>query len=399
MLLNGMRVISFCHYLHGPAATQYLADLGADVIKIEPPGGPLERRWSGGNSFVDGVSSFFLSANRNKRSLAIDLKHPESREVIHRIIKRSHVLVENFRPGVMDRLGYGLDAVRAVRPDIIYVSATGYGSSGPLKDAPGQDMLAQARSGMIAAAGDFGVRPVPAGNAIIDQHGATLIALGVAAAYAKQLQTGEGTRIEANLLNAALDLQTEPLTSYLSGPGITPAVFKRDPHLATWYHPAPYGVYQMADAFVVISMNNTAGPLAEILANERLRELAGRDLLKERDAFASELAGALRSLRLSDMAGKFSAAGIWYARVQDYGDLRTDPQVVANQVFREVPIGRSKATLVNHPLRYDGKVPELRHLATRCGQDGREILRELGYSDEEIQARFANQVIFEEAKA
>ena len=398
MLLKGMRVISFCHYLHGPAATQYLADLGADVIKIEPPGGPLERRWSGGNSFVDGVSSFFLSANRNKRSLAIDLKHPESREIIDRIIKRSHVLVENFRPGVMDRLGYGLDAVRAVRPDIIYVSATGYGSSGPLKDAPGQDMLAQARSGMIAAAGDFGVRPVPAGNAIIDQHGATLIALGVAAAYAKQLQTGEGTRIEANLLNAALDLQTEPLTSYLSGPGITSAVFKRDPHLATWYHPAPYGVYQMADAFVVISMNNTAGPLAEILANERLRELAGRDLLKERDAFASELAGALRNLHLSDMAGRFTAAGIWFARVQNYGDLRTDPQVVANQVFREVPIGRSKATLVNHPLRYDGKVPELRHLATRCGQDGREILHELGYSDEEIRARFANQVLFEQAE-
>lgn len=397
MLLNGMRVISFCHYLHGPAATQYLADLGADVIKVEPPGGPLERRWSGGNSFVDGVSSFFLSANRNKRSLSIDLKHPEARDVIHRIIKRSHVLVENFRPGVLDRLGFGLEAVRAIRPDIIYVSATGYGSSGPMKDAPGQDMLAQARSGMIAAAGDHGIRPVPAGNAIIDQHGATLIALGVAAAYAKQLRTGEGTHIEANLLNAALDLQTEPLTSYLSGSGITPAVFKRDPHLATWYHPAPYGVYQMADDFVVISMNNTAGPLAEILANERLRELAGRDLLKERDAFASELAGALRSVRLSDMAGKFSAAGIWYARIQDYGDLRTDPQIMANRVFREVPIGRSKATLVNHPLRYDGKVPELRHLATRCGQDGREILLELGYSEKEVQAHFDNGVLFEQA--
>lgn len=397
MLLNGMKVISFCHYLHGPAATQYLADLGAEVIKIEPPGGPLERRWSGGNSFVEGVSSFFLSANRNKRSLSIDLKHPEAKDVIHRIIKRSNVLVENFRPGVLDRLGFGLEAVRALRPDIIYASATGFGSSGPLKDAPGQDMLAQARSGMIAAAGDHGIRPVPAGNAIVDQHGATLMALGVAAAYAKQLKTGEGTRIEANLLNAALDLQTEPLTSFLSDPAITRAVFKRDPHLATWYHPAPYGIYQMEDAFVAISMNNTAGPLAEILGNARLRELADKDLLKERDAFASELAVALRHLRLADMAGKFTAAGIWYARVQDYGDLRTDPQVVANQVFREVPIGRSKATLVNHPLRYDGKVPELRHIATRCGQDGREILRELGYTDAEVQAHFDRGVLFEQA--
>jgi crotonobetainyl-CoA:carnitine CoA-transferase CaiB-like acyl-CoA transferase len=396
MLLNGMRVISFCHYLHGPAATQYLADLGAEVIKIEPPGGPLERRWSGGDSFVDGISSFFLSANRNKRSLAIDLKHPDSRDIIQRIIQRSHVLVENFRPGVLERLGYGLEAVRAIRPDIIYASATGYGSSGPLKDAPGQDMLAQARSGMIAAAGDHGIRPVPAGNAIIDQHGGTLIALGVVAAYVKQLQTGKGTRIEANLLNAALDLQTEPLTSFMSDPANTRAVFKRDPHLATWYHPAPYGIYRMGDCFVAISMNNTAGPLAELLDSDVLRELSVRDLLEERDAFAAELARLLQDRRLEDMAAGFSKAGIWFARVQDYEDLRTDPQVAANQVFREVPVGRSKATLVNHPLRYDGKVPELRHIATRCGQDGRCILAELGYTDERIRELSANKAIYEQ---
>ena len=364
---------------------------------MEPPGGPLERRWSGGNSFVDGVSSFFLSANRNKRSISIDLKHPEAREIMHRLIRRANVLVENFRAGVLDRLGYGVEAVRALRPDIIYVSATGYGSSGPLRDAPGQDMLAQARSGMIAAAGDYGRRPVPAGNAIVDQHGATLIALGVAAAYARQLRTGEGTRIEANLLNAALDLQTEPLTSYLSGTGITPEVFRRDPHLATWYHPAPYGIYELGDGFVAISMNNTAGPLAEILGSDRLRELATRDLLRERDAYAAELAAALRPRRLADLAGPFTAAGIWFARVQDYGDLRTDPQIIANQVFREVPVGRGKATLVNHPLRYDGQVPELRHLATRCGQDGREILGELGFSAEEVEALFARQVVQEQA--
>jgi crotonobetainyl-CoA:carnitine CoA-transferase CaiB-like acyl-CoA transferase len=396
MLLNGMKVISFCHYLHGPAATQYLADLGADVIKIEPPGGPLERRWSGGNSFVDGVSSFFLSANRNKRSLAIDLKHPDSRDIVHRLIRRSHVLVENFRPGVLERLGYGLEAVRALRPDIIYASATGYGSSGPLKDAPGQDMLAQARSGMIAAAGDYGRRPVPAGNAIIDQHGGTLIALGVIAAYVKQLQSGVGTRIEANLLNAALDLQTEPLTSYMSDPANSRAVFERDSHLATWYHPAPYGIYRLADCFVAISMNNTAGPLAEILDSTVLKQLADKDLLKQRDAFAAELARLLEPRRLSDLAPHFSEAGIWFARVQDYDDLRTDPQIAANQVFREVPVGRSTATLVNHPLRYDGKVPELRHMATRCGQDGANILTELGYPEEQIRQLAANGAIYEQ---
>ncbi len=396
MLLEGMRIISFCHYLHGPAATQYLADMGAEVIKIEPHGGPLERKWSGGDSFVDGVSSFFLSANRNKRSLAINLKHPEAREVVKRIIERSHVLVENFRPGVLERLGYGLEAVRKIRSDIIYVSATGYGSSGPMKDAPGQDMLAQARSGMIAAAGDYGSRPVPAGNAIVDQHGSTLIAMGIAAAYAKQLQTGEGTRIEANLLNAALDLQTEPLTSFLSRPDLTSEVLKRDSHLATWYHPAPYGIYRMADCFVAISMNNTAGPLAEILENGTLKELSQKDLLQERDAFARELAKSLRELRIADKAEQFDRAGIWYARVQDYSDLRTDPQIAANQVLRETTIGDSKATLINHPLRYDGKVPELRHIATRCGQDGRDILNDIGFDESQIEAYFSNGVLYEE---
>lgn len=396
MLLDGMRVISFCHYLHGPAATQYLADMGADVIKIEPPGGPLERKWSGGNSFVDGVSSFFLSANRNKRSLAVDLKHPDSKEIIGRIIERSHVMVENFRPGVLERLGYGLEEVRKIRPDIIYVSATGYGSSGPMKDAAGQDMLVQARSGMIAAAGDYGERPVPAGNAIVDQHGSTLIAMGIAAAYVRQIQKGEGTLIEANLLNAALDLQTEPLTSFMSNPDLTSEIFNRDLHLATWYHPAPYGVYQMADCFVAISMNNTAGLLAELLKSETLKELSGKDLLKERDAFARELATALRGLSLSDMAEQFDRAGIWYARVQDYSDLRTDPQLAANQVFREALIKQSKATLVNHPLRYDKKVPELRHLATRCGQDGREILSELGFTQDQVEDYFSHGVLHED---
>ena len=396
MLLDGMRVISFCHYLHGPAATQYLADMGAEVIKIEPPGGPLERKWSGGDSFVDGVSSFFLCANRNKRSLAIDLKHPDSEEIIHRIIKRSHVLVENFRPGVLERLGYGLEAARKIRPDIIYASATGYGSSGPMKDAAGQDLLAQARSGLIAATGDYGLRPVPVGNAPIDQHGSTLLALGIVAAYVKQLQTGESTRIESSLLNAGLDLQTEPLTAYMSQPDLTSDVFKRDPHLATWYHPAPYGIYQMADCFVAISMNNTAGPLADLLDSETLKELSATDLLKERDAFARELAILLRELRLSDMAEQLDQAGIWYARVQDYDDLRTDPQVAANQVFREVPIGQSKATLVNHPLRYDGKTPELRHVALRCGEDGRDILEELGFNEDQVQEYFSNRVLYEE---
>src|SRR3954447_7915753 len=129
-LLEGLRVLSFCHYLQGPAATQYLADMGADVIKVEPLSGAFERHWSGGDTFVDGISAFFLSGNRNKRSLAVDLKQSEGRDLILRLIKRFDVVVENYRPGVMERLGLGYEDVRKVNPNIIYASATGFGADG-----------------------------------------------------------------------------------------------------------------------------------------------------------------------------------------------------------------------------------------------------------------------------
>ena len=395
MLLDGMRILSFCHYLHGPAATQYLADMGADVIKVEPPGGPLERNWSGADAFVDGVSSFFLCANRNKRSLAINLKHPDSKEVVDRLIEQSDVIVENFRPGVLDRLGFGFDAARKLRPDIIYVSASGYGVSGPLRDAPGQDLLVQARCGLIAATGEYGVRPTPIGNAAIDQHGGALMAMGIAAAYAKKLSTGEGTRIDANLLNAGIDLQTESLTAFMCRPDLTREAFRRDHHLASWYHPAPYGIYQLKDCHIALAMNGTERALSELLNNERLIELCDKDLIEERDAFAEELARVLAEYRLDDIKAQLDEAGIWYAPVQDFEDLRTDPQLEANKVFREVPIGTEKATVVNHPLRYDGAVPELRHIALNCGEDGRDILSEIGFDSARVDDLFANGALFE----
>ena len=137
-MLVDMRVLSFCHYLQGPACTQYLADMGADVIKVEPPGGAFERHWSGGESYVDGVSAFLMCANRNKRSLAIDLKKPAAKDIMDRLVDWADVVVENFRPGVMERLGLGYEALRRRKPEIVYASATGLGAAGPMKDRPGR---------------------------------------------------------------------------------------------------------------------------------------------------------------------------------------------------------------------------------------------------------------------
>ena len=391
-MLGDMRVVSFCHYLQGPAATQYLADMGAEVVKIEPPKGAFERHWSGANTYVGGVSAFYLCANRNKRSIAIDLKHPDASEVVTRLIARADVVVENFRPGVMDRLGFGYDEVRARKPDIIYASSTGFGSSGPDVAKPGQDLLIQARSGLVGVTGNPEDRPTPIGCAAADQHGGALLAMGIVAAYVRKLSTGAGTRVEASLLNAGIDLQTEPLTLYMCKPAPRKA-FDRDRNLATWFHGAPYGVYRMVDCFVALSLNDL-GNLAEALDSERLRALKDLDPYEGRERYAPVLAEVLAERRLDEVVEAFEARAIWYARVQDYDDLKDDPQVIHNQVFREVPVGDALATLVNHPLRYDGEVPGLRHLALEVGEDGRDILADLGYSPSETEALIENQVIF-----
>ncbi|MSO53897.1 MAG: CoA transferase [Rhodospirillales bacterium] len=390
MLLK-MRVVSFCHYLQGPACTQYLADMGADVIKIEPPNGAFERHWSGGKSFINGVSAFLLSANRNKRSFAIDLKRPEAQAIIRRLIGSADAVVENFRPGVMDRLGLGYDELRKLKPEIIYASATGLGASGPDRDRPGQDLLMQARSGLMAATGNHETGPVAVGAATIDQHGGALLAMGILAAFVRRLQTGKGTRVEASLLNSGIDLQVEALTKYLAKrPGR--AAFKHDRHVGSWYHDAPYGVYPLADAHIAVSMNDAA-KMTRALKSERLKALEGLDRYVERDRYAQAIAAELKPRRFADVAKDFDAEGVWFERVRDYDDLINDPQAKHNHVFREVPIRGTTATLVNHPLRYDGQVPEYKGVPLDIGEHSREVLSELGYAAAEIDSFIASGVI------
>ena len=275
-----MNVVSFCHYLQGPACTQYLADMGADVVKVEPLRGAFERHWSGGQSYVQGVSAFLLSANRNKKSLAVDLKHPEGLAVVLRLVDRADVLVENFRPGVLNRLGLGYEAIRARRPEIVYASASGLGPTGPAAHRPGQDLLMQARSGLIAVTGGGQNGPTAVGAAVVDQHGGALLAMGILGAYVRKLQTGKGTLVESSLFAAGIDLQTEALTKYFSkSPAAT---LPRDRHVGSWYHDAPYGVYELADARIALSLNDPVR-LAAALDSESLRALQGVDRYAERE--------------------------------------------------------------------------------------------------------------------
>jgi crotonobetainyl-CoA:carnitine CoA-transferase CaiB-like acyl-CoA transferase len=376
-----MRVVSFCHYLQGPACTQYLADMGADVVKVEPLRGAFERHWSGGKSYIGDVAAFVLATNRNKRSLAVDLKNPAGKDVVLRLVEGADVVMENYRPGVLDRLGFGYETIRKRKPDIIYASASGLGATGPAATRPGQDLLMQARSGLVAVTGGGEQGPAVVGAAIVDQHGAALLAMGILGAYVRRLQTGVGTYIESSLFGAGIDLQSEALTMYYAAPERTKAL-RRDRHVGSWYHDAPYGLYELADCQIVLSMNDPA-KLAAALDSDALRALEQVDRYAERDRYARTVADILCSRSYAEVAPAFEAHGIWHERVQNYEELRRDPQAIHNGVFGALDVRGQAATFINHPLRYDGKVPACSRIPLEPGADSLEILSELGYDASE----------------
>lgn len=389
-MLKKMKIVSLCHYLQGPAAVQYLADMGADVVKVEPPEGAHERHWSGGNAYVSGVSGFYLCANRNSRNIAIDLKSDAGREVFLKLVETADVVVENFRTGVMDRLGIGLAALRKRNPSIILASASGFGSSGPMANRPGQDLLVQAHSGLVSVTGN-GERPTAVGCAAVDQHGAALLAMGILGAYVKKVTTGEGTLIEASLFNAGIDLQMEAMTSYYSG-GFSSAKLPRNKPLATWFHQAPYGIYEATDGYIAISTINPQ-TLAKVFDSPRLVELAGVDRYAERDAYSEAVAVEVKKHSRAAVGKMLDAANLWNAPVLNYDELAEDPQAKHNKVFEVVDVKGSPATVINHPLRYDGQVPQIRHFAFDLGQDSIAILKELGYAGEELDTLISSKAV------
>src|ERR671927_1986115 len=215
-LLKGIRVVSFNHFLLGPMGIQALADLGADVVAIELPEGGWQRHWSSGGIWRDGQSMLHLCANRNKRSIALDLKSPKGKEIALKLVDGADVVAENFRPGGMEKLGFGYEALKARNPSLIYASASGYGPDGPYAEKPGQDLLAQALFGIMAITGQAETGPRPVGVSAIDHHGAALLAMGILAALLRRERTGKGCRVDASLMQAALDLQAESLTAWLN---------------------------------------------------------------------------------------------------------------------------------------------------------------------------------------
>jgi len=383
-LLKGIRVLSFNHFLMGPVGVQFLADLGADVIAIEPPEGAFQRKWGGADKRVDGQSMLLLTGNRNKRSLALDLKKPEAIEVARKLIASSDVIAENFRPGVLDKLGLGFEAAKVIKPDIIYAAASGYGADGPYVNRPGQDLLVQALSGLAMITGTREQGPRAVGVSAIDHHGAALFAAGILAALVKKERTGQGGRVDVSLLSAALDLQMESFTCYLNGE--RPDDVRQSYPIAGWYYGAPYGVYATRDGHVAISLGSldTLGDALGIPPGQRVPD---GDAFKRRDEATPAIVAHVAKLTTAECIKIFEARGIWHASVNDYSDVVADPQVAHNRSFQTIEGATgSPITLVSHPVRYDGEVPEIRLPPQKLGAQSEEILKELGYDPGQVQA-------------
>jgi crotonobetainyl-CoA:carnitine CoA-transferase CaiB-like acyl-CoA transferase len=365
--LGHIRVLDFTALVQGPLATQLLGDLGADIVKFERPEGEWMRSWGILNGRSFGETDSFLAFNRNKRSVAVDLKDDSVRERILELAVDADVVVENFRPGVMDRLGLGYEAFREVNPRIVYASSSGYGQSGPYSKRPGQDMLMQALTGLMFLAGRRDDPPTPCGIGISDQYTALHIAIGILAALQHREQTGLGQKVEVDLFSCTIAAQQQELTYYFNH-GTVP---ERGLHnYGSVWATAPFGIYATADGHIAIAM--TPCPvLAKALDQPWLEQFDTLDkMVESRDDIYAGLAELFQTDTSAVWIEKLLAFDVWCAPVQDYDTLANDPQALHNGMFWDVPVGEGEATFRTpaSPFGFSLTPTAIRHSVPRVGQ-------------------------------
>ncbi len=393
--LAGLRVLEVTQIMSGPTCGLLLADMGADVIKIEKlQGGDDARAYR--DPQVGGVSAPFMMMNRNKRGLALDLKSPQGRALLLRMVKNADVLVENFRGGTMDKLGLGYEVLKAQNPGLIYCAITGYGRTGPYADKGGFDLIAQGFAGLMSITGEAGRPPAKSGNAVSDMNAGILGALGILAAFIHKLKTGEGQVVDTSLSDAALQ-QTYWHAAVWFATQKSPEP-TGSAHILT----APYQAFEASDGWINIGGANQANweRICEVLGHPEWKSDArfatNRDRMAHLGVLVDLMNAVVRTRTREQWQAAFDAAGVPAGPVHTIGEALSHPQTMARGMVVETDHPQAGATrAIGCPIHFSASPDRSSTHAPLLGQHTREVLREFDVSEAEIDALVAEGVIAE----
>jgi crotonobetainyl-CoA:carnitine CoA-transferase CaiB-like acyl-CoA transferase len=373
--LKGLVVLEFSQYLSGPSAGLRLADLGARVIKIErPQGGDAGRKLSIKDLWVGEDSLLFHTINRNKESFTADLKKQEDLSLIKKLVTKADVLIHNFRPGVMEKIGLHYEAIKALHPRIIYAEISGYGKEGPWKDRPGQDLLLQSMSGLAYTSGNAGDDPVPFGLSIGDTLCGAQLVQGILGALIRRQKTGEGARVEISLLESLIDFQFELMTTYHAS-GLLPkrsGISNGNPLLS-----APYGIYATANGYIAIAMMNIH-QLGKTIGSEALQQFNLQDVFSKRDEIKQILADHLALQPSQYWLELLHTEDLWAMEVLNWQQLSNHEGYRSLQMEQVITTSQQQQiTTTRCPVRINGEKLTAGRAAPSLGQHTQQIIEEL----------------------
>ena len=355
-LLQDMIIVDFSQFLSGPSAGLRLADMGARVIKIEKPGtGDICRQLYVSDTRIEGESTIFHAINRNKQSYAADLKDPEDLDKIKKLILQADVVLHNFRPGVMERLGLDYATVKALKPNIVYGEVSGYGQEGPWAALPGQDLLVQALSGLTWLSNNRDERPTPMGVSVVDILAGTYLTQGILAALYRKGVKGCGALVQVSMLETILDFQFEVLTCFYNDGRQLPV--RSQVSNGNAYIPAPYGIYKTLEGYLSLAMGDII-KLAGLLQCPPLEVFTEpTEWFDRRDEIKAILTRHLLTRSADDWLSILQPADIWCAKVMDYRDLMD--QVGYKVLNMELKVKTSNGLSIRTtrcPIRIDGQL-------------------------------------------
>ena len=378
--LEGLTVLEFSQFLSGPYAGLRLADLGARVIKIERPEvGDLCRNLYISDTDLEGDSTLFHAINRNKESFAANLKDVKDIELVKKLIEKADIITQNFRPGVIERIGLDYKNVKKINPKIVYGTISGYGSDGPWSSLPGQDLLAQSRTGLVWLNGNGGEAPTPMGLAVADMLAGHTLVEGILAAVIKRFRTDNGSHVETSLVEALLDFQFEVLTTYFNDGNRKPQ--RSSYNNAHAYLSAPYGIYKTSNGYIAIAMTPLP-QLGELLDLNSIKDLHDqKEWFTKRDEIKKDIGDWIEKQTTEHWLSILEPADIWCAKVLDWETMvKHEGFKILDMVQRIKRDDGLDIETLRCPIKIDGEIFKSSKAAPKIGNDNNSIMKEFGIS-------------------